>query len=106
MVVGLLGILKAGGAYLPLDPNYPRERLAFMLEDAGAAVLVTQAALPERLPRRRQRAGMLVRLDADWRGDRAACPRPRRDARSSTRAIRPTSIYTSGSTGNAEGRAS
>ena len=42
MVIGLLGILKAGGAYLPLDPNYPRERLAFMLADAGAAVLVTQ----------------------------------------------------------------
>ena len=36
MVVGLLGILKAGGAYLPLDPDYPRERLAFMLADAGA----------------------------------------------------------------------
>ena len=42
MVVGLLGILKAGGAYLPLDPNYPRERLAFMLADAGCPVLVTQ----------------------------------------------------------------
>src|SRR6185312_48852 len=39
MVVGLLGILKAGGAYLPLDPSYPRERLQFMLQDAGAAVL-------------------------------------------------------------------
>ena len=38
MVVGLLGILKAGGAYLPLDPNYPRERLAFMLADAGAVI--------------------------------------------------------------------
>ena len=36
MVVGLLGILKAGGAYLPLDPAYPQERLAFMLEDARA----------------------------------------------------------------------
>ena len=51
MVVGLLGILKAGGAYLPLDPNYPRERLAFMLADAGAPVLVTQQALLDRLPR-------------------------------------------------------
>ncbi len=50
MVVGLLGILKAGAAYLPLDPNYPRERLAFMLSDAGAPVLVTQQALLERLP--------------------------------------------------------
>ena len=45
MVIGLLGILKAGGAYLPLDPYYPAERLAFMLADAGASVLVTQQAL-------------------------------------------------------------
>jgi len=37
MIVGLLAILKAGGAYLPLDPSYPPERLAFMLEDARAA---------------------------------------------------------------------
>src|SRR5207244_8855777 len=50
MLVGLLGILKAGGAYLPLDPGYPRERLAFMLSDAGAPVLVTQAALRGQLP--------------------------------------------------------
>ena len=40
MVVGILGILKAGGAYVPLDPAYPQERLAWMLEDAGAAALV------------------------------------------------------------------
>src|SRR4029077_16910978 len=49
MIVGLLGILKAGGAYLPLDPDYPQARLAFMLADAGAPVLVTQAGLRERL---------------------------------------------------------
>lgn len=47
MVVGLLGILKAGGAYLPLDPAYPRERLAFMLADAGVSVLLTQEKLLE-----------------------------------------------------------
>src|SRR6185436_14420771 len=50
MLVGLLGILKAGGAYLPLDPDYPPERLAFMLADAGAPVLLTRAALRAHLP--------------------------------------------------------
>ncbi|MGH9753403.1 MAG: amino acid adenylation domain-containing protein [Blastocatellia bacterium] len=44
MIVGLLGILKAGGAYLPMDPNYPRERLEFMLRDAGVKVLVSGKA--------------------------------------------------------------
>jgi amino acid adenylation domain-containing protein len=47
MVVGVLGILKAGGAFVPLDPAFPRERLAFMLEDAQVSVLLTQAKLAE-----------------------------------------------------------
>ena len=50
MVVGLLGILKAGGAYVPLDPAYPHERLAFMLEDSRAEVLLTQHSLLHVLP--------------------------------------------------------
>ncbi|TCS39449.1 amino acid adenylation domain-containing protein [Paucimonas lemoignei] len=45
MVVGMLAILKAGGAYLPLDPNYPAERLRYMLEQSRAAVLVTRPVL-------------------------------------------------------------
>ncbi len=45
MVVGLLGILKAGGAYLPLDSEYPDERLAFMINDAGIQILITQSDL-------------------------------------------------------------
>ena len=45
MMVGLLGILKAGAAYLPLDPSYPQDRLAFMLEDAQVSVLLTQHSL-------------------------------------------------------------
>ncbi len=52
MVVGMLGILKAGAAYLPLDADYPAERLRFMLEDADVAWLLTQA----RRARRRQTA--------------------------------------------------
>src|SRR5262249_54631092 len=50
MIVGLLAILKAGAAYLPLDPSYPRERLEYMLADAGASILVTQSTLLDRLP--------------------------------------------------------
>lgn len=49
LVVGVLGILKAGGAYVPLDPGHPRERLAFMLEDVGMQVLVTERAVAEEL---------------------------------------------------------
>src|SRR5262249_31814978 len=49
LVIALLGILKAGGAYLPLDPEYPAERLSFMLEDAGAALLLTQSRLRDRV---------------------------------------------------------
>jgi amino acid adenylation domain-containing protein len=45
MVIGILGILKAGGAYLPLDPAYPKDRVAFMLEDSNVAVVVTQTSL-------------------------------------------------------------
>jgi amino acid adenylation domain-containing protein len=50
MIVGLFGILKAGGAYLPLDPDYPPERLQFMLEDAQAPFLITQRSLLAILP--------------------------------------------------------
>ena len=50
MVVGLLAILKAGGAYLPLDPAYPAERLRYMVEDAGLALLLAQPALLGALP--------------------------------------------------------
>ncbi|MEW2634235.1 condensation domain-containing protein [Streptomyces sp. NPDC048389] len=50
MAVGLLGILKSGSAYVPLDPAYPADRLAYMLEDSGATVLVTHRGLSTGLP--------------------------------------------------------
>ena len=55
MVIGCSACLKAGGAYLPLDPGYPRERLAYMIEDARPKLILTQEALRERLPGRRRR---------------------------------------------------
>ena len=63
MLVGLLGILKAGGAYVPLDSTYPKERLAFMLEDARVPVLLTQQHLLEIIP---SHSGKVVCLDTNW----------------------------------------
>ncbi|MCP4660133.1 MAG: amino acid adenylation domain-containing protein, partial [bacterium] len=51
VIVGLLGILKAGGVYLPLDASYPGERLAFMLQDAGARVVLTEGTATEAVSR-------------------------------------------------------
>lgn len=51
MIVALLGVLKAGGAYLPLDPDYPSERLGFMIEDSRARGMITEERLLDRLPR-------------------------------------------------------
>ncbi|MBV9774662.1 MAG: amino acid adenylation domain-containing protein, partial [Gemmatimonadetes bacterium] len=50
MVVALLAVLRAGGAYVPLDPAYPQERLGYMIEDAGARLVLTGSALADRLP--------------------------------------------------------
>jgi amino acid adenylation domain-containing protein len=63
MVVGLLGILKAGAAYVPLDPTYPPERLAFMIEDAQPAVVLTQERLVAGLL---AHGAQTVCLDAHW----------------------------------------
>jgi amino acid adenylation domain-containing protein/natural product biosynthesis luciferase-like monooxygenase protein len=62
-VVALLAILKSGGAYLPVDPGYPRERLAAVLADARCPVLISESALTSESPG----SGIhIVRLDTDW----------------------------------------
>jgi amino acid adenylation domain-containing protein len=63
MIVGLLGILKAGGAYVPIDPAYPSERIAYMLNDSQLPVLLTQKQLVALLPKHEAR---VVCLDSDW----------------------------------------
>ena len=51
MVVAIVGVLKTGAAYLPLDPEYPKARLEYMLADARPAVVLTTESLPQQLPR-------------------------------------------------------
>ncbi|MCY1078492.1 non-ribosomal peptide synthase/polyketide synthase [Archangium lansingense] len=98
MVVGLLGILKAGGAYVPVDPDYPRERVEFMLADASAPVLLTQARLASGLP---HGDAAVVCLDSEWEiVGRERAERPDVALSGSHLAY---VIYTSGSTGRPKG---
>ncbi|MCY1045882.1 amino acid adenylation domain-containing protein [Corallococcus sp. bb12-1] len=60
LLVGLLGILKAGAAYVPLDPLYPEERRAHILEDSGVALLLTEPALASQAPTYRVRTVLLA----------------------------------------------
>ena len=98
MVIGILGILKAGGAYVPLDPAYPQERLAFILEDTGASLLVTQPHLRDIFP---DRFGNSVCLDSELEV-LAHC-----DTKDPAKRAKPENaayvIYTSGSTGTPKG---
>ena len=98
MVVAILGILKAGGAYLPIDPAYPKERLAFVLENARARVLLTMEPLRERMPEQGVR---LICLDSDWESiGTESCENPPSFATAGNLAY---VIYTSGSTGRPKG---
>ena len=98
MVAGLLGILKAGGAYLPLDPAYPPERLAFMLRDAGAAVVLTTRQLSHKLPEHLARVIFLDAVQDANPGSGDTNPYNMNTPDSLAYAI-----YTSGSTGQPKG---
>ncbi|MDE1165520.1 MAG: amino acid adenylation domain-containing protein [Pseudomonas sp.] len=99
MVVGVLAILKAGGAYLPLDPQYPRERLAYMLQDSGVALLLTQAHLQPQLPVTPAVQCLAVgEGEGAWSGYSDANPQGGAVAQNLAYVI-----YTSGSTGKPKG---
>jgi len=93
LIVGLLGILKAGGAYLPLDAEYPQERLEYMLADAEVKVVLTQSELRERLPESVECLEL-----SDWFASEAG--ELESGASAETLAY---VIYTSGSTGQPKG---
>ncbi|MCF5332136.1 amino acid adenylation domain-containing protein [Pseudomonas syringae] len=99
LVIGLLAIIKAGGAYVPLDPDYPEDRLVYMMQDSGIGLLLTQAALLERLPVPHQVQSLCLDQHVDWlEGYSTANP---------VNLSHPLNlayvIYTSGSTGKPKG---
>ncbi|MGQ5635644.1 MULTISPECIES: amino acid adenylation domain-containing protein [unclassified Streptomyces] len=93
LVRAAVGVLRSGGAFLPLDPQHPTERLAFMAEDSGMRVLLTQRALDGTVPF----AGPVIHLDAPAE---PVDPVPGREPDADTLAY---IIYTSGSTGTPKG---
>lgn len=98
MVIGVLGVLKAGGAYVPLDPVYPEDRIAYMIEDSKAAVVLTHQAASPALP---SIESTIVDLDRDASAIAARpAARPTGDCRPESLAY---VIYTSGSTGKPKG---
>lgn len=98
MVVGLLGILKAGAAYVPLDPNYPQERIEYILSRSDARSLITSSQVLPSLPAHQAQA---ICLDTDW-------PNIAKESTDNLQVeVSPEHlcyvIFTSGSTGNPKG---
>jgi amino acid adenylation domain-containing protein len=98
MLVNMLGVLKAGGGYVPLDPNYPRERTAFMIEDAGLSLVLTQKSLSGDIPAGSARLLCIDQAEATLAQESAENPSSEATAENLAYLI-----YTSGSTGNPKG---
>ena len=98
MLIAVLGVLKSGGGYLPLDPAYPKDRRAFMLEDARVPVLLTETGLLGEVP---NHSGVTICIDSDWpsiANEPATNPEPLSKPENVAYVI-----YTSGSTGKPKG---
>ncbi len=98
MVTALLGIMKSGGSYVPLDPDYPRDRVRFMVEDSGAELVVTTSALADRFSGQSCRVVCLDRMQETLRQEPDDDLPP-----SSTVEDVAYILYTSGSTGQPKG---
>lgn len=103
MIVGILGILKAGGAYVPLEPDLPDDRLAYLIQDTGARIVLTQARFLDRLARLAGERVEVIAIDWDWeRKEREdGAPEPRATTGNPTDPA--YVIYTSGTTGRPKG---
>ncbi|WP_041741853.1 non-ribosomal peptide synthetase [Collimonas fungivorans] len=99
MVVALLGVLKAGAAYLPIDPDYPPERIAYMLNDALPAVVITQAHLRERVAAAASHGDVRIFTATELMQSSAVLHQPVDIAADQLAYL----IYTSGSTGKPKG---
>ncbi len=111
MLVGLIGILKAGAAYVPLDPEYPEERLAYMLEDSQASIVLTESALMDKVseligqakPTDQGKQVHCIALDTEWN----EIIKEAEGRKRLQRKVKPHHlayvIYTSGSTGKPKG---
>jgi len=107
MMVGIMGIVQAGGAYLPLDPDYPDERLAYMLEDSQAAIVLTQEKFANRISSLSGQSSRLISLDRQWPEVRNCVAALKEKNVELLREVKPHNlnyvIYTSGSTGKPKG---
>lgn len=98
MCVSVLAVMKAGGTYLALDPSYPHERLSFMLQDAGAKVLLTNTQMREYLP---GCDGDTILLDTEWKSIANESEDSLSNETTAENAL--YVIFTSGSTGRPKG---
>ncbi len=98
MIVSVLGVLKSGGVYVPLDPNYPAERLAFIMDDTGLQTILTEQTLRDRIPKS---VVHLITLDSDE--NLLASQRKDNPVNTASSTSGTYVIYTSGSTGKPKG---
>ena len=97
LAIAILAVLKLGAAYVPLDPSYPQQRLAFMVEDSQAKVVLTQSEISEQLPKEASK----IEIDTQWENiSKQSSDNPETTITSDSLAY---IIYTSGSTGKPKG---